>query len=386
ISPVLLIVQIFSAEQIRAWDQYTIEHEPISSIDLMERASAKCVQWIVERPWRDKPFFIFCGKGNNGGDGLAIGRMLVEKGYQVSFFILEFGKPGSNDFQAILQRLHNLFSVELHFLQSKEQFPSIDKDAIIIDALFGSGLNKPVQGLAATLVYHLNKFPVPVISIDLPSGLFIDQSSVGNTVVSASFTLTFQSYKLGLLVQENAPFIGEVQVLDIGLHPAFLGQSMHTPQLLDEVMIRKIYKPRKRFAHKGTFGHALIIGGSYGKIGAALLATKACLRSGAGLTTTLIPRCGCTIIQTIAPEAMALVDDEERYLANLPDDIERFSSIGIGPGIGTQQETQHLLSFVVKRFRKPIVIDADGLNCLSLNNEWLEVLPSHSILTPHPKE
>ncbi|RYY00170.1 MAG: NAD(P)H-hydrate epimerase, partial [Gammaproteobacteria bacterium] len=310
ISPVLLIVQIFSAEQIRAWDQYTIEHEPVSSIDLMERASAKCVQWIVERSWRDKPFYIFCGKGNNGGDGLAIGRMLMEKGYEVSFFILEFGKPGSNDFQANLQQLHNVFFADLHFIQSEEQFPSIAKNAIIIDTLFGSGLNKPLEGLAAALVHHLNESAAPIVSIDLPSGLFIDQSSVENTVVNASFTLTFQCYKLGLLVQENAPFIGEVQVLDIGLHPAFLDQPLRMPQLLDEVMIRMIHKPRKRFSHKGTFGHALIIGGSYGKIGAALLATKACLHSGAGLTTTLIPRCGYTIMQSSAPEAMALVDEE----------------------------------------------------------------------------
>lgn len=380
------MVQILSAEQIRAWDQYTIQHEPVSSIDLMERAAQKCVEWIESKGWKAKSFFIFCGKGNNGGDGLAVGRILLNAGYNVAIYILESGKLGSDDFQLNLQRLQALPFAEAHFLQSESIFPSLDKDDVVVDALFGSGLNKPLSGLASQLVDHINKARATVVSIDLPSGLFIEKSSLGNAVVQASFTLTFQCYKLALLVQENAPFIGEVQVLDIHLHLVFLMQLPAAPQLMDELLARKIFRPRKRFSHKGTFGHALLIGGSYGKMGAVVLATKACLASGAGLTTCFIPRCGYTILQTTSPEAMTIMDSEEEYLASLPEDIERFNAIGIGPGMGTRPETQNLLSFVIRSYRKPMVIDADGLNCLTQAKELLPQLPSHSILTPHPKE
>jgi len=381
-----LIVHILSAEQIRAWDQYTIQYEPISSVDLMERAAQKCVEWLIAKQWSNKRFLIFCGKGNNGGDGLAIARMLIMEGYEVSIYILEFGKLGSEDFQTNLERLHFIPNIDLHFVKANHSFPSIGANDVVIDALFGSGLNKPLEGLSAELVMHINQSEATIVSIDLPSGLFIGQSSKGNVVIEADYTLTFQCYKLALLVQENAPLIGEVQVLDIGLKEEFLQTIRNAPRLLNEQHIRKIYRPRGRFAHKGTYGHALIVGGSFGKMGAAVLAVKACLHSGAGLTTALIPQCGNSIMQISAPEAMAIIDEKEKYLSNLPDDVERFSAIGIGPGMGTEAETQKLLSFVIRRYTKPVVIDADGLNCLSLNKEWLEQLPSHSILTPHPKE
>ncbi len=378
-------MQILTADEIRAWDKFTIEHKPIASIDLMEHAATACVQWIEKKDWKGKRFLTFCGKGNNGGDGLAIARMLLQKGCVVETYILETGKAGSPDFETNLQRLKQTANA-VHFIQSESDFPTIEKNAVIIDALFGSGLNKPLEGLAAQVVEHINKADATVVSIDLPSGLFIKQSSVGNAVVKATTTLTFQCYKLGLLVQENAPFIGDVQVLDIRLHPGFLATIQTKQNLLDGVLVRKIFKPRQRFVHKGTFGHALLIGGSWGKMGAAVLATKACMAAGAGLATAFIPKCGYEIMQTSAPEAMALVDEEERHLTTLPDDIEKFSSIGVGPGIGTHTQTQHLLSFVLKRFTKPLVIDADGLNCLAMNKDWLTSLPPHSILTPHPKE
>lgn len=382
----ILIVHILSAEQIRAWDQYTIQHEPISSVDLMERAAQKCVDWLTARQWSEMRFLIFCGKGNNGGDGLAIARMLITEGYDVSIYILEFGKLGSGDFQTNLERLHYLPNIDLHFVQASHTFPYIGANNIVIDALFGFGLSKALEGLSTELVRHINQSKAAVVSIDLPSGLFSDQSSKENVVIEADHTLTFQCFKLGLLVQENAPFIGEVQVLDIGLKTEFLRSVPAAPRLLDEKQIRTIYKPRERFAHKGTYGHALVVGGSYGKMGAVVLAAKACLRCGAGLTTALIPQCGNVIMQSSAPEAMAIIDEEEKYLSNLPDDVERFSAIGIGPGMGTAIETQKLLSFVIRRYTRPLVVDADGLNCLSLNKEWLEQLPSDSILTPHPKE
>jgi ADP-dependent NAD(P)H-hydrate dehydratase / NAD(P)H-hydrate epimerase len=382
----ILFVQILNVQQIKAWDAYTIQHEPITSIDLMERAALKCAEWIEKKQWQKRSFKIFCGKGNNGGDGLAIARLLFELDYTVSVYILEFGKPGSEDFQTNLQRLHELYFTEIHFLQSKENFPLINTDEILIDALFGSGLNKPLEDLSAELVDHINHSKAIVVSIDLPSGLFIDKSSKENKIVEADHTLTFQCYKLGLLMQENASFIGEVHVLNIGLHQDFLQDQNFEHVFVDENFVRKIFKPRNAFAHKGNFGHALLIAGSYGKIGAAVLAGKACLRSGVGLLTCCLPKCGYEIMQTALPEAMVIIDDNESVIVQLPDEIEKYSVIGIGPGIGTASETQNLISFISRRYKKPLVIDADGLNCLSHQKSLLQQLPPYSVLTPHPKE
>lgn len=378
-------MKILSVQQIRDWDDFTIRHEPIASIDLMERAAKACVNWLADKAWTEIKYYVFCGKGNNGGDGLAIARMLISSGLQVSIYILEFGKLGSDDFQINLQRLHDL-PADIYFIQSRDSLPEIPEDAIVIDALFGSGLNKPLDGLAEEIVAHINESDTTVVSIDLPSGLFIEQSSVGNAIIKADYTLTFQCYKTGLLVQENAPFIGEVAMLDIGLHPKYLDGIESNGELLGESVIRKIFKPRNRFSHKGTFGHALLIGGSYGKMGAMILATKACLQTGAGLTTVFVPGCGYEIMQISAPEAMTLTDNDENYLSSLPGDIEKFGAIGIGPGMDTKEGPQKVLSFIVRRYQKPIVIDADGLNCLSLQKELLIQLPPYSILTPHPKE
>ena len=376
---------ILSAAEVREWDRFTIQHEPVSSIDLMERAARNCFEWISKQPWQEKHFRIFCGKGNNGGDGLAIARMLFEKGYGVTVYILEFGKIGSQDFQINLQRLHQ-HAVDIHFIQGQDNFPLIDGNDVVVDALFGTGLNKPLRQLAAQLVEHLNRSNALIVSIDLPSGLFVDASSRGNAAVKADYTLSFQCYKPALMVQENAPNIGEVYLLDIGLHPRFLKENGFSRQLVDEVLAKNIFRPRRAFAHKGNYGHALLIAGSYGKVGAAVLATKSCLHSGAGLTTVYTPKCGYSILQITAPEAMVMTDENENYLSSLPDDIEKYAVIGIGPGIDIKDETQKMISFIIRRYHKPLVIDADGLNCLSLQQDLLPHLPPQSVLTPHPKE
>jgi ADP-dependent NAD(P)H-hydrate dehydratase / NAD(P)H-hydrate epimerase len=379
-------VYVLNAQQIRDWDQFTIANEPIASIDLMERAAIKCVTWIEQQKWQNKSFKIFCGKGNNGGDGLAITRLLYELGYTVSVYILEFGKAGSDDFQKNLQRLHDLSFTEIYFIQSRETFPLINTSEILIDALFGSGLNKALEGLPADLVEHINHSTALVVSIDLPSGMFIDKSSKGHKAIEAKHTLTFQCYKLALLMQENALLIGEVHLLDIGLHKDFLKNEKQDTVVVDENIISKIFKPRNQFAHKGNFGHALLVAGSYGKIGAAVLAAKACLHSGVGLLTCYLPKCGYEIMQTALPEAMVMTDENETIVAQLPDSIENYTVIGIGPGIGTTHETQKLISFICRRYKKLLVIDADGLNCLSQQKELLNQVPPGSVLTPHPKE
>ncbi|MFI5187580.1 MAG: NAD(P)H-hydrate dehydratase [Chitinophagales bacterium] len=378
-------MKILNAGQIRDWDSFTIQHEPISSIDLMERAAGKCAEWLEENDFLGKKFFIFCGKGNNGGDGLAIARMLSQKECRVSVYILEFGHLGTGDFQINLERLHQYAEVEIKFIQTEEQFPSLDKKEIAIDALFGSGLNRPLEGVAEKLVEHINNSGCKIISIDVPSGLPVDQPGNG-TIIRASHTLSFQVNKLAFLMQQNASFAGDVHILDIGLHPDFYYSIETNYELIDKEIILSIYKPRNRFAHKGNFGHALIVAGSYGKMGAAVLCNKACLRSGAGLTTCHIPKCGYEIMQAAVPEVMAMTDFNSSFGTKIEEDLSKFNCIGMGPGIGTAKETMKLLYEIFEAYKKPVVLDADALNIIAADKGLIKKIPVHSVLTPHPKE
>lgn len=378
-------MKILNAEQIRAWDQYAIEHEPTASIDLMERAAGKCFQWLEENSWFVYSFSIFCGKGNNGGDGLAMARMLAVQGCSVSVNILEFGHRGTDDFQTNLARLHQYPSVTIQFIQDETNFHSFTKETVIIDALFGSGLSRPLDGITAKLVDHINTSGCAIIAIDVPSGMSVDQSSKGNTIIKANYTLSFQCYKPAFLVAENASFIGDVIILDIGLLSEYLSAIETNFELIDISMIRSIYKPRNPFAHKGNFGHAMIIAGSYGKIGAAVLSAKACLRSGAGLLTCFIPKCGYEILQTDVSEAMVMTDVNFSMVTKIDDEISKYEAIGIGPGLGTASETRTAIKEMLSIYKKPLVIDADGLNGISMERP-LPSLPPGSILTPHPKE
>jgi len=378
-------MQIFSAEQIRLWDQFTIEHEPVSSLDLMERAAASCLEWLDLHDMGEKSYSLFCGKGNNGGDGLALARMLAERECRVEVNILEFGHLGTEDFQANLARLH-ASGVEIRFIQVPEHFRQIPENDIVIDALFGSGLNRPLEGVTAELIDHINRSGNVVVSIDIPSGLYVDRSTKGNPVIRATHTLSFQCYKLSFLMAENAGWVGSLNILDIGLHPEYLNHASNDFELTEAALIQSLLKPRNPFSHKGNFGHALLIAGSLGKMGAALMASKACLRSGTGLLTCHIPACGQVILQTAIPEAIVSVDENENFLTGIPQDLSKYSALGIGPGIGTDRKTQGLVDNILRKYKNPVVIDADGLNLLSLNKDSLSALPPYSILTPHPKE
>jgi ADP-dependent NAD(P)H-hydrate dehydratase / NAD(P)H-hydrate epimerase len=378
-------MEIFSAQQIRAWDEFTIKNEPIASIGLMERAAAACIFWLETNGYIGRSFSVYCGKGNNGGDGLALARMLAEQDCPVTVQILEFGHKGTDDFQVNLARLHRT-PVEIKFIQGEEHFRAVPVGDIVVDALLGSGLNRKLEGVTAKLVEHINGSGNEVIAIDIPSGLFVDSSSKGNPAIKAGHTLAFQCFKPAFLVAENEPFTGHVHILDIGLHKGYLQHAHSELELVDEVMIRSIFKPRGNFAHKGTFGHALLIAGSYGKMGAALLAGRSCLRSGAGLLTCHIPCCGYNILQTGLPEAMVEVDTDEKISTALSGELEKYSVIGIGPGIGTSAPTKALLQDLLNRYKKPMVLDADALNLISTDPALLSQLPPYSILTPHPKE
>lgn len=378
-------MKIFSAEQIRAWDAYTIKQEPVLSIDLMERAALKCVEWLVHHHLAKQPLHIFCGKGNNGGDGLAIARLLLQKGCTVSVYILEFGHKGTDEFQANLHRLHQV-TTGIHFLQATESFPVLSAEDIVIDAILGTGLNKAIGGMTADLVSHINHSPSTVISIDIPTGMFAGKSSKDAVVIHARHTLSFQTYKESFLMPENEEACGEVHLLNIGLHPGYYVQTIADLQVTDRELIATVYHKRKIFSHKGNFGHALIVAGSYGKMGAAVLTAEACLRSGAGLVTVHAPACGYEILQSAIPEAMVDADKEPYFNSAVPKDLLRYAAIGIGPGIGLNEATADMLMQLLHETHQPVVLDADALNLLSIKKDLAKHLHEDCILTPHPKE
>lgn len=376
-------MKVFNAEQIRRWDQYTIEQEPVASVELMERAALACAAWLNEH-YPDQPLTVFCGKGNNGGDGLAIARLLSTR--RITVYILEFGHKGTEDFQTNLSRLHQYPAIDIRFIQTEENLHPIVFSGVIIDALFGSGLNRGLEGVTAALVQKINESGCPVVSIDLPSGMFVDRSSAGNVQVAATHTLSFQIYKPAFLAAENAAYCGDVHILDIGLHQDFYDKEPAQYELTDETIIHRLYKHRNRFSHKGNFGHALMIAGSYGKIGAAVLSTEACLRTGAGLVSCHIPRCGYEIMQARLPEAMVSTDLNHSINTHIDVEWGVYQAIGIGPGLGTAAETRTLLKEVFDVYKRPVVLDADALNSIAKEPGLLEQIPPGSILSPHPKE
>ncbi len=376
------MLKILSAKQIKELDQFTIEQEPIAPIDLMERACHAFVDWFVTHFRPDKKIGIICGPGNNGGDGLGIARMLKELGYSVKVWIVKGDLKESESFKINLEKVQSkIASYEISKESDRGLFTGCD---VLIDAVFGSGLSRPARGIFAQVISCINQTDAIRIAIDIPSGLFADSPSDGE-IVNAHHTVTFQLPKLAFLFPENHKWVGRWHLVDIGLSKEFIKTASSSNFFVTEKSIKKIIEPRDQFSHKGNYGHALLIAGSYGKMGASVLAARAALRSGLGLLTVHVPTSGYSIIQTSTPEAMVSTDSSENYFSSLPESLN-FSSVGIGPGLGTNSETVVALAKVLKQFKKPMVIDADALNMLSLNQELLQLIPEGSILTPHPKE
>jgi len=380
-------MKILPVEKIREADAYTIKHEPIASIDLMERAAGQLFKWISKRVDTSHTVRTFAGPGNNGGDGLAVSRMLHQKGYDVHVYLINYAKNRSEDAAINLKRLEELKKVPIIPVDDKNDLPEIGEDDIIIDAIFGSGLTRPVTGFFGEVIKHLNAADAVSLSIDIPSGLFADQhvDPEEGAVIRADYTLSFQMPKLAFLLPENDPFVGEWHILDIGLHHDYINSVEVKNFLLEKRDVRTTLRPRNKFAHKGTFGHALLIAGSYGKMGAAILASRACLRSGVGLLHTHIPKAGYEIMQTAVPECMLSIDRYDNYFSEVPD-LSMYTAVGIGPGLGMEQQSQMALKLLIQNYANPIVLDADALNILAENKTWLAFLPKGSILTPHPKE
>ncbi len=382
-------MKLFTTDKIRLADAYTISNEPIDSIDLMERAASQLCEWITNRFKPTDTFKIFAGTGNNGGDAWALARLLWNADFQnISFYLLNIRKKLSTDSEINRKRFNDLAPDKIKLINSYKDFPKIKEGDIVIDGLFGTGLTRPLEGLAAELVHHINKSnPASIISIDIPSGLFGEDNSknILDNIVRADYTLTFQFPKLSFFFAENEEFVGEWIILPIGLHPEFINQE-ETPFHYTEINdVRSLLKKRSRFSHKGTYGHALLIAGSYGMMGASVLAARAAIRAGTGLLTTHVPRLGVEIMQTAVPESLVSIDESDIIFSESPR-LDKYTAIGVGPGLNQKSNSKKGLLKMLVEAKAPFLVDADGLNMLATINNWLKYLPENTILTPHPKE
>ena len=377
-------MKILASTQLKELDKYTIVHEPIASIDLMERAARALTDAIVRR-W-DKSFevVVFAGPGNNGGDALAVARMLSQKGYHVEVFLFNTKSLLSEECQTNLNRLKTCGSI--YFTEISTQFdpPTLTENHLVIDGLFGSGLNKPLNGGFASVVKYINASKAQVVAIDIPSGLMGEDNTynIRPHIIHANVTLSIQLPKLSFLFPENEGIVGEWELLNIGLKQSFIDAAPSAYSILEETEVRSLIQPRKRFSHKGTFGHGLLIAGSYGMAGASILAAKACLKSGIGLLTVHVPIHNHDLLQATVPEAIVHTDIQERYFAQ-PMHLHRYSALAIGPGLGQEEDTALAMMEQIQGSTLPIVLDADAINILSTHRNWLSRLPKRCILTPH---
>ncbi|MBF8963446.1 NAD(P)H-hydrate dehydratase [Pontibacter sp. FD36] len=379
-------MKILSAQQTREADAQTISEEGIASEELMERAARAFTGWLENKFTPERPVYIFCGPGNNGGDGLVAARLLHQRLYDVKLYLVNDGGQTSTDFQINLERLPH--EVPPHQISSKDDLPAILDKACVIDALFGTGLSRPVTGLYADAINWLNEYSNCTVSIDIPSGLYTDkQTPVEGAIVQADHTVSFELPKLAFFLPQHEQYVGEWHIVSIGLSPIYLAKAESNFHYVTQKEIQQLLKPRTKFSHKGTHGHALLLCGGYGKIGAAVLAARACLRSGVGLLTVQTPAIGYDVLQTAVPEAMLLPDNNRRRLSGLPESIEKFDAIGIGPGIGTERVTKTMLGQLLATSELPLVIDADAINLIASSDKLKVQLPKEKVIfTPHPKE
>ncbi len=382
-------MKIFTSAQIHELDQYTIEHEPIRSVDLMERAAKAITKAITEKWSTQTPVVVFAGPGNNGGDALAVGRLLAEQDYKVHIYLFNTNGKLSEDCAVNKQRILDSRKLKDMLTEVIEEFdpPQLTAQTLVIDGLFGSGLTKPLAGGFASLVKYINQSPSFIVSIDLPSGLMTEDNTynVRANIIKADLTLTLQQKKLAFLFPENQQFIGQLKILDIRLSEEGTQRIEAHYTMLEENDIRPRILHRNEYAHKGNMGHALVIAGSYGMAGAAVLATKACLRAGAGKVTVRTPRRNNDILQISVPEAIIDIDRDELYF-NETVDTEDMDAVCIGPGLRQQENTAIAVISQIRRTQCPLVLDADALNVLANHRAWLQQLPKNIIMTPHPKE
>lgn len=380
-------MKIFPAASVREIDRHTIQNEPIKSIDLMERAAGRLTDRFVRHYKVNRPVLIFAGPGNNGGDALAMARLLSLRQYRVRVFLVSSSGKLSEDCRVNLERLEESATVSVHRIRANKDFPGVQPGDVLVDGLFGSGLTRKLEGIYAELIHYLNASGNPIVAIDIPSGLYGEDNSENDpdAVIRAVQTFTFQFPFLAFFFAENRRYTGRWYVLNIGLHSAIINSTHADYQVTGRDAVVAMLPDRKKFDHKGVYGHALAIAGSYGMMGAAVLTGEAALRSGAGLVTLHIPGTGYRIAQTAFPEAIVSIDVHDRCFS-VPPDTKKYSAIAAGPGLGMSDECRHGLESLLAKVTQPLLLDADALNMIGEDPSLLEKLPEHTILTPHPRE
>ncbi|UOB17233.1 NAD(P)H-hydrate dehydratase [Abyssalbus ytuae] len=379
-------MKILSREQVYEADKVTAQNQNISSDELMERAGTGVFNWIHSNlQGNHVKIHIFCGIGNNGGDGMVIARHLKNHGYNIQTYVVNFSDKRSKDFLLNLNRLKELKHWP-QFINNEEDIPEISEGDMVVDAIFGIGLHRPPAEWVGEIIKQINESGSFVLSIDIPSGLYMDKIPEQiDYIIKANHTLSFQNPKLPFFLPQTGIYCNSWELIDIGIDEQFMEKVKTEAEFITKQNILSLYIPRNKFSHKGTYGHSLIAGGSYGKIGAVVLSSKACLKVGAGLVTSFIPKCGYDILQTVFPECMVITDEDEKIITDIQYDFKP-SVIGIGTGMGKDKKTVQAMNNLLSNINMPIVIDADGLNILSENKEMLDKLPENSVLTPHPKE
>ena len=388
------MLPVLNAEQVRTADAHTMVKEPIASIDLMERAAGRCTERIMRLladgelgPRDDAAFLVLAGMGGNGGDGLVIARLLHAAGVPVRVVRIVHRRTPSPENAINWERL-SVAHVPAWSLEEPHEAFRIAANEVVIDAIFGIGTKPPVPDVVAWVIEEVRRSGRPVIAVDLPSGSCTEDNT-GNDperIMRAVYTITFEVPKLVLFMPESEQYTGSWEVLPIGSdlsHPACGETPYH---MLEEADVAGVMRPRPRFGHKGGFGHVLLVAGSEGKAGAAVLATGAALRSGVGMVTAHVPRTALCVLQSTCPEAMCSLSNGRALVDTPPPDLAPFSAIGIGPGLGTHPDTARVLDLVIDECKTPMVLDADALNILAANPLWMQRLPKGTILTPHPKE
>ncbi len=379
-------MKIFSREQLALIDQQTIMEEPVSEIDLMERASKALADWLVTYYAPSTKIAVFAGPGNNGGDALAVARMLAGLRFPVDLYLPALGRKRSEASLINLERVKQMETVPVFELDNRIGFSDLKQYNLLIDGLFGYGLNRPLEGFAGEVIDWINRSGVEIVSIDLPSGLLCEENRYNNgAIIRATYTLTLEFPKLSLFFRENEPFFGNWELVPFGLSEKAIHETKTNLFFLDQESVSPILKRRKIFSHKGSYGHGLLLSGSKGKFGAAQLAARGALRAGLGLLTTHLPEKGSNILQMALPENMTSVDPGKDFISELPD-LSKYSAVAAGPGIGTNLVTKEVVRQLILQAKVPLVMDADALNILAENPAWLKKLPPNTILTPHPIE
>ncbi len=375
--------KLFKANQIKEIDRQTILRKKMPSWELMEYAGSQLFEKIFKHLNTTQQIHIFCGVGNNGGDALVVARLFLSRAIRVKCYKVPFSTKTSPDFALNLKKYKQLNGEIEDF--DPDKVGLIDKNDLIIDGIFGTGLSRPAEGIAQKAIQFINQTKAKIISIDVPSGLYADKSNKPqDSIIKANLVYTFQFPKISFFFPENSEYVPKFNVIDIGLDKEVIEQ-MPTNYFLITNQIKKLLKPRSKFSYKNDYGHALIIGGSYGMFGAAILASKAALRIGAGLVSNFIPKKAYNISQTFIPEVMSMTDEKKNYLTKIKVS-EKITAIGIGMGMGQHHKTQKALKKLLKTANKPLLLDADAINSLALHPKWMKYLPANSILTPHPGE